>query len=112
LRRFAEQVEVRADPSLSGVQAVVEIETSDGKTVSARCTHPLGSPEHRLSRAQIEAKFRTYGRERLDDRAEDVIAVVVRLEHLTSVHTLMDMLRAAPLKASIEQAPIAALARA
>src|SRR5436190_10906126 len=86
LRRFAEQVEVRADPMLSGVQAVVEIETSDGKTVSARCTHPLGSPEHRLSRTQIETKFRTYDRERLDDRAEDVIAVVVRLEHLTSVH--------------------------
>src|SRR6266850_2588879 len=52
LRRFAEQVEVRADPTLSGVQALVDIETFDGKTLSARCTHPLGSPEHRLSRAQ------------------------------------------------------------
>jgi 2-methylcitrate dehydratase PrpD len=112
LRRFAEQVEVRADPSLSGVQATVEIETSAGKTVSARCTHPLGSPEYRLSRAQIEAKFRTYGGERLDDRIEDVIAAVVRLEHLASVRTLMDMLRAAPRKVSAEQAPIAALARA
>jgi len=91
---------------------VVEIETSDGKTVLARCTHPLGSPEHRLSRAQIEAKFRTYGRERLDDRAEDVIAAVVRLEQLGSVRMLMDMLRAGPRRTSAEQAPVAALARA
>src|SRR5437667_2826082 len=72
LRRFAEQVEVRADPMLSGVQAVVEIETSDGQTVSARCMHPFGSPEHRLSRAQIDAKFPTYAPARLADRLHDL----------------------------------------
>jgi 2-methylcitrate dehydratase len=109
LRRFAEQVEVRSDPALSGVQAIVEIETADGKTLSSRCDHPRGSPENPLSRAQIESKFRTYARGRLSDgQVEDVIAAVVRLEDLSSVRTLMDALRETPRR---ERAPIAAVAR-
>jgi 2-methylcitrate dehydratase PrpD len=109
LRRFAEQVEVRADPTLNGVQATVEIVTADGQTFSARCDHPRGSPENRLSRAQIESKFRTYARGRLSDgQIEDVIAAVVRLEELGSVRTLMDALRETPRR---ERAPIAAVAR-
>jgi 2-methylcitrate dehydratase PrpD len=109
LRRFAEQVEVRADSTLNGVQATVEIVTADGQTFSARCDHPRGSPENRLSRAQIESKFRTYARGRLSDgQIEDVIAAVVRLEELGSVRTLMDALRETPRR---ERAPIAAVAR-
>jgi 2-methylcitrate dehydratase PrpD len=109
LRRFAEQVEVRADPALNGVEASVEIATADGKTFSSRCDHPRGSPENRLSRAQIESKFRTYARGRLSDgQIEDVIAAVVRLEELSSVRTLMDALRETPRR---ERAPIAAVAR-
>src|SRR5581483_10448691 len=47
LRRFAAgQVEVRADGSVGGSQAVVDIEMTDGKTLSARCQHPLGSFEN------------------------------------------------------------------
>ena len=96
LRRFAEQVEVQAPiPRSAASQARVEIEMADGKTLSARCEHPRGSPENRLSRAQIEAKFRTYARGRLSDaQVEDVIAAVVRLEALPSARTLMDSLRA------------------
>ena len=107
LRRFAEQVEVKPDPSLSGVASRVEIEMADGKTLSARCEHPRGSPENRLSRAQIEAKFRTYAKGRLSDaQVEDVIAAVVRLEALPSARTLMDSLRA-----GAKRAPLAAVAR-
>ena len=41
LRRFAaEQVEVTCDPALSGVEAVVQAHTTDGKTLSMRCDHP------------------------------------------------------------------------
>jgi 2-methylcitrate dehydratase PrpD len=110
LRRFAEQVEVRADPALSGVQAVVEIDTADGKTISARCDHPRGSPENPLSRAQIENKFRTYAKGRLSDgHVEDVIGAVFALEQLGSTRSLMDMLRETSRR---ERAPIAAVARA
>jgi 2-methylcitrate dehydratase PrpD len=45
LKKFAaEQVEVKLDPTLTGVQAVVEAETTDGRKVSVRCEHSKGSP--------------------------------------------------------------------
>ena len=64
LRAFAaKQVEVRAEPSVGGSQATVDIEMADGATLSARCEHPLGAYENPVSRAQIEHKFRTYAQE-------------------------------------------------
>src|SRR5207249_8529524 len=45
----AEQVEIRPDPALTGVQATVEIEAADGSKLSARCEHPRGSAENPLS---------------------------------------------------------------
>jgi 2-methylcitrate dehydratase PrpD len=94
LRRFAERVEVRAEPQLRGVAATVDVETVGGDSLSAYCEEPLGSPGNRLSRAQIEAKFRIYAAGRLSrSHIEDVIGAVVHLEHLGSVRPLMDMLR-------------------
>jgi 2-methylcitrate dehydratase PrpD len=88
-------VEVTADPKLTGVQAVVEAETADGKTLSVRCEHPRGSAENPLTREQIENKFRTYAAARLSDaHVEQVIAAVGQLEQLGSATQLMDMLRA------------------
>src|ERR1700733_13142398 len=82
LRRFAaEQVEVRADPSISGSQAVVEIDTVDGSLLSARCLHPRGAFENPLSRQQIEQKFRTYAQDFLPGaHIADAIGAVERLE--------------------------------
>jgi 2-methylcitrate dehydratase PrpD len=112
LRGFAERVEVRAASNLRGVAAVVEVETVDGHSFSARCVEPLGAPENRLSRAQIEAKFRTYAAERLSQsRIDDIIDAVVRLEDQGSARTLIDMLRAAPRKADTVPAPVAAFVR-
>src|ERR1051325_6769177 len=53
----AEQIDVQPDPALTGVQAVVEIEMTDGKVLSARCEHPRGSAENPLTWAQIEGKL-------------------------------------------------------
>jgi 2-methylcitrate dehydratase PrpD len=78
------------------VQATVEAELTDGRKVSVRCEHPLGSPEHPLTRAQIETKFRTYAKARLPaERVEQVLRTVAELEALPSVATLMAQLRAA-----------------
>jgi 2-methylcitrate dehydratase PrpD len=98
LRAFAaERVEVRADPAVNGSQAVVEIETADGKKLTARCEHPLGAFENPLSRSQIEQKFRTYAIGVMTDaRAVEIVGAVDRLEDLGSVRRLMDLLRAAP----------------
>jgi 2-methylcitrate dehydratase PrpD len=96
----AEQVEIRPEPSLTGIHAVVEAEMSDGTVLSARCEHPRGSPENPLSRAQIEAKFRTYAPAQLaDEQIEAVIDAINSLEESGSVATLMENLRAAPRRA-------------
>jgi 2-methylcitrate dehydratase PrpD len=97
LRRFAaERVEVRADASVSGSQAAVEVETN-GATYSARCEHPLGSYENPVSRAQIETKFATYAKGVMPNSAiADVISAVNGLEHVTSIKTLMGDLCGAP----------------
>ncbi len=96
LRRFAaEHVEVTADPALSGVEAVVEVETVDGNRLVARCDHPRGSAENPLTRAQIENKFRLYAKERLSDaHIAAVIKSVAQLDRLKSVAELTAMLRA------------------
>jgi 2-methylcitrate dehydratase PrpD len=108
-RAAAEQVEIRADPALTGVQATAEIELTDGSRLSARCEHPRGSPENPLARAEIEAKLRTYAPERISAAAiEEVVRSVDRLEDLASVRRLMDVLRAEP---RAERAPKRAAAR-
>ena len=96
LARFAaEQVEMKVDPCLSGVQCVVEAETADGRTLSVRCDHPRGSPENPLARAQIEEKFRTYAKALLPSaQIEEAIGAVARLEELKSVRRLMDIVQA------------------
>jgi 2-methylcitrate dehydratase PrpD len=96
-RAAAEQVEIRPDPALTGVQATVAIEMVDGVTLSARCDHPRGSAENPLSRAQIEQKLRAYAPDRISAAAIDaVVRAVDRLEELGSVRDLMDALRATP----------------
>lgn len=96
LRQFAaDKVEVGADASQHDAQAAVAIETVDGKVVSARCEHPLGSCENPLSRGEVEQKFRIYARGQLPEATiAAVIGTVAGLESLASVRTLMDLLRA------------------
>ncbi|MGE0034559.1 MAG: MmgE/PrpD family protein [Xanthobacteraceae bacterium] len=107
-RAAAEQIELRLDPSLTGAQAVVEIEI-DGTTLTARCDHPRGSPENPLSRAQIEEKFRTYADGVLSPSViAATIDMVGGLENLASVGQLMDLLRTAPRRGQPERAPLAA----
>ena len=90
----AERVEVKEDKALQGVEAVVEAETTDGRTIRVRCDTPRGSPENPLTRAQIEAKFRTYAKDRMSQsRIDEVVGAVARLEELGNVRSLMDALR-------------------
>src|SRR6476660_1046968 len=107
-RAAAEQIEIRPDAALTGVQAVVEIET-EGTTLTARCEHPRGSAENPLSRAQIEGKFRTYADGVLTASAvAGAIEAVGDLENLSSVRKLMDLLRPAARRGQAERATLAA----
>ena len=95
LRRFAaERVEIVADPSLAEAQAIAELVTTGGKTVSAKCEHPLGAPENPVSYEDIETKFRTYAPSRLSPaQVEATLDAVAHLEELKSARTLIDGLR-------------------
>ena len=85
---------MREDSSLTGVQAVVEAEMADGRTIKVRSDIPRGSPENPLTRAQIEAKFRSYAKGRLAPaRIDEVVNAVTHLEEIPSVGKLMDLLR-------------------
>ena len=91
---------MRPDPAIKGNNCAVEIEMADGKMLKSFCEHPRGSFENPLTRAQIEAKFRTYAKGVISDaHAEEVIAAVNRLEDLASVRKLMELLRGATQKA-------------
>jgi 2-methylcitrate dehydratase PrpD len=93
-RAAAEQVEIKPDPDLPGVQARVEIEMADGRVLASHCEHPRGSYENPLTRAQIEDKFRTYAKGVLADAATDeILAAVNRLEDMSSTRRLMELLR-------------------
>jgi 2-methylcitrate dehydratase PrpD len=95
LRHFSErQVEVRLDPSVSGVEAIVDIDLADGTTLSARCDHPRGSQANPMPQSQVEDKFRTYAAARLPEaRIDEVLDAVGDLESLKSVRALMALLR-------------------
>ena len=109
MRRAAvEQIEIRADPALSEVQALVEIDI-EGATFKTRCDHPRGSPQNPLSRAQIEGKFRTYADGVLSPSTiAGTIDAVANLVKLGSVRKLMEMLRAAPRRSQSERGAVAA----
>ena len=97
LRNFAQrQVEIVADPALSGVQTTVEMQMADGTTLTGRCEHARGSFENPLTAAQVEDKFRTYASGRIPAASIDgVVNAVSRLEDLASVQTLMGLLEPA-----------------
>ena len=94
LRRFAaERVDVVHDPDLKGGGAVAEVETVRGARHSARCEHPLGSPENPLSRTQVREKFRTYAGAALGEaEVERTIAAIDGLETFGSARELVSWL--------------------
>ena len=96
LRGFAaERVEAVRDPGLRGGQAVVEIETADGASHTARCEHTLGSPENPLSPAQVREKFRSYATPALGESGVDrIVAAIDDLESFGSARDLVSWLGA------------------
>lgn len=95
LRAFAaEKVEVALDGNLANGQAVVDVETTDGRKLSARCDHPLGSPANPMLPGQVEHKLRTCAGYRLSDaRTDELVSAVANIENLKSARELTGLLR-------------------
>jgi 2-methylcitrate dehydratase PrpD len=95
LQRFAqERVELVSDEKLQGAQAIVEAELEGGRSLSARCDSPRGTPENRMTRPEIEEKFRKGAQGRLArEQVDFVLESIAHLENLKSVAPLMRALR-------------------
>ncbi|MBI3964532.1 MAG: MmgE/PrpD family protein [Chloroflexi bacterium] len=92
LLRFArEQVEVVADPSLSGPTAELTITLRDGTRQNLRRDVPKGDPRDRLSHSELEAKLRKGADGRIS--ASDQNALIERLWTLESVTSVQELLR-------------------
>ncbi|MNC91216.1 MmgE/PrpD family protein [compost metagenome] len=82
------------DPALTGEQAIVEAETSDGSVLSAHCKVSKGAPENPLTRTEIADKFRKGAKGLFAPAAaERALETLSELERLKSTRTLMDALR-------------------
>lgn len=103
----AKIIDIQPDESLQGVQAVATFELKDGTTITKRSDFPRGAPENPLTRAQIEAKLRTYAQKRVSAAAvQHIIATVNGLDELGSMRDLMRLLKVP------KQTPSAGLKRA
>jgi len=90
VKRVRERVTAIGDPSLSEDQARIEVQLTDGRTVSTFIRESLGNLKRPMTNAQLEAKFRDQAAARLSpsalgrlielcwsiDRLEDVGEVV------------------------------------
>jgi 2-methylcitrate dehydratase PrpD len=96
LRDFAaNKVEIVLDESLANGQAIADVEMADGRKLSARCDHPLGSPENPMSAAQSEEKLRTCAGYAISDKQTDaLVAAIAGIENLPSARSFVDLLRA------------------
>jgi 2-methylcitrate dehydratase PrpD len=95
LRQFAaEQVRIDCDESLGNGQATATVVLHDGRSLTARCDAPLGAPENPMSFGQVQDKFRTYAASRYsEDQVEAIIGVVAQLGELSSIRSLIKLLR-------------------
>ncbi len=74
-------------------RSVVDIETVDGRHHVRDVTHPKGSPQHPLTRAERVAKFSRLTRDVVtSDRAREIAEVVGRLEELADITDLTRLL--------------------
>src|SRR5262249_10471040 len=76
-------------------QAIIEVETTDGKKVSHRARAVRGTPANPMTQEEVERKaidliVPVIGRE----RAKELVATIARLEVLPSVRALRPLLQA------------------
>ena len=90
---FRQRVTMTLDSEVDGAYpqrwiGKVEVQTRDGRTLSARVDEPKGDPGNTLSRAEIEDKARRLGLYQGAARAEDVESLIQRVWQLESTDTV------------------------
>jgi 2-methylcitrate dehydratase PrpD len=97
---LAEKVEVVKDDGLDALYdekwpAIVEVQTTDGRLLTARRDLMKGEPEDPVSDPELKRKFTSLARDAVNaDRAEEIWHTVFRLEEMKTVSPLVNLLRA------------------
>jgi 2-methylcitrate dehydratase PrpD len=103
VRQLATRVEVSADDTMSlrgapdRPTARVSVELGDGRVLTRAAAIVRGDAANPRPRHELEAKFRALASEALDAaRANEVVEMVARLEHLPDIRGLTALLTTAP----------------
>lgn len=85
-----DRIDVEADPSLSGRNAVVTLQLKDGRSYTERVDHPNGTPERPMSDEDISTKFRALSDGVLPlDQSEELMALLWDVEHVADFRNVM-----------------------
>lgn len=99
IQALAQKVDVTADDELEALYdekwpSIVEVETTDGRTLSSRFDLPKGEPEHPLSDEQLKEKFMSLATDAVSEqRAEQIWNTVFALDELDDVEQLTALLK-------------------
>jgi len=95
MKSLMERLTIRTDAALNqytpgSYPAVVEMTLENGERRAAEVIFPKGHPQNPMSRAEVEAKFRSCARAALsEDRQARIISLVYDLDRLTDVSGLL-----------------------
>ncbi|GAC1627258.1 MAG: MmgE/PrpD family protein [Ktedonobacteraceae bacterium] len=97
IRQFLERVEMVLDPEIDAAYperwiGLVEVETTDGRHVSARVDVPKGDPGNTLSRAEIEEKARRLAAYQQGASAQELDRIIDRVWTLDQQPQVRDLL--------------------
>ena len=71
----------------------ITVQRTGGRSVTVEASDPIGSPARPLANAQLETKFRDCARNAVqplsDERVDEVLAAIGRLEALPDAQELM-----------------------
>jgi len=102
VRQLAARVEVAGDDTMSlrggpdQATARISVELGDGRILTRQASIVHGDAANPRSRPELEAKFRALASEALGEtRANDVVAMVARLDQLQDIRELTALLRTA-----------------
>ncbi|GAC1473169.1 MAG: MmgE/PrpD family protein [Ktedonobacteraceae bacterium] len=97
IRQFLERVEMVLDPEIDAAYperwiGLVEVETTDGRHVSARVDVPKGDPGNTLSRAEIEEKARRLAAYQQGASTQELDRIIDRVWTLDQQPQVRDLL--------------------
>lgn len=98
IRKYASKVDVFEDPTCTAEYpenwgSIVEIETSDGRTLSNRVRFPIGNPQNPMSSDEILSKFMRNVKGKICDlQAESLYNKIGSLESLVDIKELTGLL--------------------